>query len=76
MAGVTQHPPAHHPKTPVLGFHGRDETVPQGSVYLVSDFFSSGPFFFKPNFYSLAQFFFFFFFSGDSFYSTLFLAHP
>jgi hypothetical protein len=36
---VTQHPPVHHPKNPVLGFHGWDETVPQGSVYLVSGFF-------------------------------------
>ncbi len=38
-AWVTQHPPVHHPKNPVLGFHGWDETVPQGSVYFVSSFF-------------------------------------
>ncbi len=38
-AWVTQHPPVHHPKIPVLGFHGWDETVSQGSVYLVSSFF-------------------------------------
>jgi hypothetical protein len=25
---VTQHPPVHHPKHPVLGFHRWDETVP------------------------------------------------
>jgi len=31
-AWVGQHPPVHHPKNPVLGFHGWDETVPQGSV--------------------------------------------
>ncbi len=24
-AWVTQHPPVHHPKNPILGFHGRDE---------------------------------------------------
>jgi len=29
----------HHPKNPVLGFHGWDETFPQGSVYLVRSFF-------------------------------------
>ncbi len=28
-----------NPKNPVLGFHGWDETAPQGSVYLVSSFF-------------------------------------
>jgi hypothetical protein len=44
---VTQHPPVHRPKHPVLGFHGRDETFPHGSVYLVSlIYFSFGPFFF------------------------------
>jgi hypothetical protein len=34
-AWVTQHPPVHHLKNVVLGFHGWDETVPQGSVCLV-----------------------------------------
>jgi hypothetical protein len=56
LAWVTQHPPVHHPKNPVLGFHGWDETVPQWTVYLVSILFFSFCFFF-----SLAQFFFFFF---------------
>jgi len=63
---VTQHPPVHHPKNPVLGFHGWDETCPPGGQFTWSVFF------FQPNFYSLAQFFF----SGNSFYSTFFLAHP
>jgi len=45
-AWVTHHPPMHHPKNHVLGFHGWDETVPQGSVYLVSSFFF-GTFFFS-----------------------------
>ncbi len=73
LAWVTQQPPVHHPKNPVLGFHGWDETVPQGSVYMVGIlFFPSGPFFFSPNFYSIAQFFFW----GTVFYSTFFWAHP
>jgi hypothetical protein len=38
-AWPTQHPPVQHPKNPVLGFHGWDETLPQGSDYLVSSFF-------------------------------------
>ncbi len=39
---MTQHPPVHHPKNPIPGFHGWDERVPHGSVYLVSSsFFSS-----------------------------------
>jgi hypothetical protein len=36
---VTQHPTVHHPKNPVLGFHGWDETVPKGAVYMVSSFY-------------------------------------
>jgi hypothetical protein len=71
-ARVTQHPPVHHPKNPILGFHGWDETVPQGSVYLVSIFFfPSGPFFFSPISipYSLAQFFFW---GGGQFFIPLF----
>jgi hypothetical protein len=41
----------HHPKNPVMGFHGWDEAVPQGSVSLVSGFFfSPGPFFFASDF--------------------------
>jgi len=61
-AWVTQHPPVHHPKNPVLGFHGWDETAPQGSVYLVSSFFIPrshffpGPFFPAPFFLSLFLF--------------------
>ncbi len=36
----------HHPKNPVLEFHGWDETVPQGSAHLVSlNFFQWGYFF-------------------------------
>ncbi len=27
---MTQHPPMRHPKNPVLGVHGLDETVPRG----------------------------------------------
>ncbi len=46
----------HHPKNPVLRFHGWDEPVPQGSVYLVSSFFfffsfPSWPFFFSSDFF-------------------------
>ncbi len=71
-AWVSQHPPVHHPKNPVLGFHGWDETVPQGSVYLVSIFFFLLLLFFPARFFSLAQFFF----PGNSFFITFFLAHP
>jgi hypothetical protein len=50
-ASVTKHPPVHHPKNPVLGFHGWDEPVPQGSVYLVSSFLkNSWPSFFSQTF--------------------------
>ncbi len=69
---MTQHPPVHHPKNLVLGFHGWDETVPQGSVYLVSIFFLLLLLFFPARFFSLAQFFF----SGNSFFITFFLAQP
>jgi hypothetical protein len=56
---VTQHPPVHHPKNPLLGFHGWDETVPQGSVYLVNSFFkTSGPSFFAQTFFFEAHCFF------------------
>ncbi len=36
---VTQHPLMHHPKNPLLRFHGWDETIPQMLIYLVSIFF-------------------------------------
>jgi hypothetical protein len=29
----------HHPKNVILGFHGWDETIPQGLVYLVNSWF-------------------------------------
>ncbi len=38
LAWVTQHPTVHHPKNPVRGFHGWDESVPKGAVYMVSSF--------------------------------------
>ncbi len=68
-AWVCQHLPVHHPKNPVLGFHGWDETVPQRSVYLVSSFlfFFSHAFFFLP----------LIFFLGLHFLSLFFLSrHP
>ncbi len=67
-AWVSQHPPVHHPKNPVLGFHGWDETVSQGSVYLVSIFFFFCSFFCPPRFFALAQFFF----PGNSFFHFFF----
>jgi hypothetical protein len=30
--------PVHHPKTLVLGFHGWEETIPKGAIYMVSIF--------------------------------------
>jgi hypothetical protein len=57
-AWVTQHPLVHHPKNLVLGFHGWDETVPQGSVYLVISFFYSEFFFHSCFFFSLLSLFF------------------
>ncbi len=71
LAYVTQHPPVHHPKNPVLGFHGWDETVLQGSVYLVSSFFSWAFFF--------SSFFFFprsHFFPVPFFYVSVFFWSP
>jgi len=70
---VTQHPPVLHPKNPVLVFHGWNETVPQGSVYLVSFFFfPSAPFFSQLDFFSLDQFLF----PGKSFFITFFWPTP
>jgi hypothetical protein len=57
-ASVTQHPPVHHPKTPVLGFHGWDETVPKGPVYMVSTFYFLLSLFFPHTFFSPAACFF------------------
>ncbi len=72
-AWVTQHPPVHHLKNPVLGFHGWNETVPQGSVYLVSIIFllllfSSAQFLFSSSF--------FFFFLGTVFIPLFFWPTP
>ncbi len=73
-AWVTQHPPVHHRKNPILGFHGWDETVPQGSVYLVSVFsFPSAPFFSQLDFFPVAQFFFSFL---EQFSYHFYFAHP
>jgi hypothetical protein len=68
LAWVSQPPPVHYPKNPVLGLHGWDETVPQGSVYLVSRFFFLLLLFFPSSV--------FFFFSWQQFYYPIFLAHP
>jgi hypothetical protein len=51
--------PKNHRFDPLLRFHGWDETVPQGSVYLVSIFFCLLVLFFPTRFFSLAQFCFF-----------------
>jgi len=70
-AWVTQHPPVHHLKNPILGFHGWNEIVPQGSVYLVSIIFLLLLF-------SSAQFLFpssVFYFLGTVFIPLFFLAH-
>jgi hypothetical protein len=74
LAWVSQHPPVHHPKNAVLGFHGWDETVPQGQFTWSVIFFSSGPFF-PARIFSLAQFFFFFFL-GTGFLSLFFWPTP
>jgi len=77
---VSQHPPVHHPKNPLLGFHGWDETVPQRSVYLVSRFFFLGLLFSYASFSSLTLIFFLglffllvFFFFFSSFNPSFFL---
>jgi hypothetical protein len=72
---VTQHPPVHHPKNPVLGFHGWDEPVPQGLVYLVSSSFFSSCLFFSP----IGLFVFgssLFFFPGSFWFFFSFSLHP
>jgi len=58
---------------PVLGFHGWDETVPQGSVYLVSIYLFLPVLFFPTIIFSLAQFFFLL---GTVFLSPFFFTHP
>jgi hypothetical protein len=70
-AWVTQHPPVRHPKNPVLGFHGWDETVPRGQFTwsVVFIFFWA---FFSSYFFSPARCFF----SWASFLLLLFLGHP
>ncbi len=55
---------------PVLGFHGWDETVPQGSVYLVSIYLFL-PVLFFPNYIFFPSSVFFFFF-GTVFYHIFF----
>ncbi len=55
---VTQHPPVHHPKMPFRDFMDGMETVPQGSVYLVSSLFFSRAFFFLMLFFSSLSLFF------------------
>ncbi len=69
---MSQHPPVHHPKTPILGFHGWDETVPQGSVYLVNRFYLLLLLIFLNRFFSLSQFLFFW----QQFYYHFFFGAP
>ncbi len=80
---MSQHPPVHHPKNPLLGFHGWDETVPQRSVYLVSRFFFLGLLFSYASFSSLTLIFFLglffllvFFFVPPSLNPSFFLGTP
>ncbi len=63
----------HHPKNPVLGFHGWDETVPQGSVYLVSSFFFTLSLFLIMLFFSLLSLFSWAFFFLSFFFSPTIL---
>ncbi len=42
----------HHPKKFVLGFHGWDETIPKGAVYMVNSFYFLLGFFFAHTFSS------------------------
>jgi hypothetical protein len=55
---MTQHPPVHHPKNPIPEFHGWDETVPKGAVYMVSNFYFLLGFIFPLNFFFPAHCFF------------------
>jgi hypothetical protein len=57
-------------KNHVLGFHGWDETITQGSIYLVNIFFLL-LIFFLVRFFSLAKFFF-----GKFFVITFFFGPP
>ncbi len=53
QALVTQHPPMHHPKNPIMGFHGWDETIPPRVNFFGWQFFFPS--------YAFLGFFFFFF---------------
>jgi hypothetical protein len=55
-----QHPLVHHPKSHVLGSHGWDEIVPQGSIYLVSKFLFLGDKFYSIFFWPTPKSKFFF----------------
>ncbi len=55
---MTQHPPVHHPENPVLEFHGWDETLPKGAVYMVSSFYFLLGLIFPRNFFFPAHCFF------------------
>ncbi len=59
LACVTQHPPVHHPKHPVLGFHGWDENVPRSQfIWSVVVFFLWAFLFFPSDFFCGAHCFF------------------
>ncbi len=66
---MTQQPPVHHPKNPVLRFHGWDEIVPQGSVHLVSIFFPFWSYFSQLDFFHWLSLF-------ESFFMTFFPSPP
>jgi hypothetical protein len=77
-AWVTQHPPVHHPKIPVQGFHGWDEVSPRGQLIWSVLFFFRQTFslgahcFFLPGYLWFNIFFhqpwnLFFFFFGNSY---------
>ncbi len=70
---MTQHPPVHHPKHPVLGFHGWDEPVPQ-SQFIWSVFFFF--FFFSPFFSPQTIFWGAHCFSSQAHFGFFFSRHP
>ncbi len=50
---MSQHPPVHHPKNLILGFHGWDAVVPKEAIYMVNSFsFLLGLFFLHTFFFS------------------------
>ncbi len=55
---MTLHPPKRHPKNPITRFHGWDEIVPKGAIYILVFFIFFGPFFLHLYFFSLAHYFF------------------